>query len=112
VYEFRIRYEDKPLTEVTKCGVCLQDDLLSKDWDCVTFARTHSFKDNTQPKLYQWDVWVDPTSSHSKFGIKVICKEIYTIKKMKVDKLLYELPETKVREINGKLLWSIGMPIK
>jgi hypothetical protein len=42
--------------------------------------------------------------------MKIICKEILTIKKDKIDSLLYQLPDRKIMEMNGKLLWAIGIP--
>jgi len=95
---------------VVKCGVCLQGDDLSSKWDCVTFARTHSFKDNNQPKVFEWDVFVSPGESRSQFGIKIVCKEIHVVEKSRIISPIYKLPDRKIAEMDRKLFWAIGLP--
>ena len=109
MYEFLVRFEDDPTKEVKKLGVCLQDDAICKGWDTVMFARTHSFKDAKYPTMCEWDVFVSPSDSRSTYGIKIICNQLYPIKKSKVLRILYQLQPVKVVEMDRRLWWAVGL---
>lgn len=110
VYEILMRFEVKPLEEIKKMGVCLQDQEICSNWEQVNFVKTHAFKDNSKPRVLEWDIWIDPQTSRSDFGVKVICSQIFSIRKEKILKPIYRLPPQKIEELNAKILWGIGLP--
>jgi hypothetical protein len=108
VYEILLRFEATYTEQQRKRGVCLQDDELCSAWNHANFARTHSFKDNKQPLLFPWDVFVPPSDSKTEFGIKIICNEIWNVEKKNIIRELYRLKDDKIKELDRKLVIALG----
>ena len=103
-----LRYE-APRKEVPKYAVCLQQGKIVTSRDTFTAVIMNSCKDNKEPRLPPWSVYVSPGDSQTEFGAVVNCSEIHTIPKDDIIDQAYTLPANILERIDRALAFGIGL---
>jgi hypothetical protein len=95
--------------EILKFSVCLQQgDIVEKRRRFVGILTT-SCKDNSQPKLFPWTVYISPDESKSHFGVIANCGEIHTFLTSEVvDGPKYYICEETMKKIDDALQFGVG----
>lgn len=106
VYVVQFYPPDDPTKIVEKFCVCLQEGKIVDN--SPTFVGVNITTERLD-KVYPDNVFLSAEESNTPSGAKVICNQIHTYPKTSIKKAVYCLSETKMQEINEKLMLGVGI---
>lgn len=106
MYVVEFHPPDEPTRAIEKFCVNLQEGrIVDKS---PTFVAVNITTDRLD-EIYPDNVVLTPEESHTATGAKVLCNQIHTLFKTQIKRAAYRLSETKMQEINDKLLIGVGI---
>ncbi len=102
-------FDDSERNQIKKYAICPQQgDIVQKRKRFVGILTT-SCKDNSEPKLLPWSVYISPEESKSEFGVIANCSELHTfLWREVIDGPMYHLSEETMQKIDRKLQFGVG----
>lgn len=100
---------DDPQNPIEKFVLCLQEGKIVDNANSFVGVILTSIKKDKEPKAYPWQVILSPEESRTEGGAIIICNQIHTIPKDWVIEYKYSLSDATMKEVDQKLLLSVGI---
>ena len=100
--------DEHPETHIDKYALCLQEGRILQNRRSFVGVLLTTCKDNNQPRVPAWKVFVSPTESHTDYGVFVDCGLIFTFPMADVLDYQYTLQPDTMRKVDEALAYGVG----
>jgi hypothetical protein len=114
-YVYKILFEpDDPLRQgqglIPKYALCLQEGAITNNKQFTGVLLT-TCKDNNEPRLFKWNVYVSPNESGTKFGAIINCSKIYTFTFADIMErdTAYRLLSETMDKVDERIMFGVGL---